>query len=776
VHNRKVQKMAEEVQKKADFINSGDVAGLSPFGFRRSVRRIVAECKAYSWAQQCLTFELIENIGTTASPGFGRCIRISTVGTLVNTAAFRGDGQKQPPDPYARSLDRQLDWMAKKNKEDLSDNLFVLDDIHFTIEATSPTGEAVNVARQWTLIDASPTTKNGVSSVNTSTTLGFNAGFFGDVPTAGVEASTTTSHEWSMPDYVLFLMGGLGEDQEPRATWHVKRSDPDSDPNIARSSFRPIFEAVFGLRSGVTPGRYSSITTMMTLKFKKIDSNKDKAYLAKQQGKASDDSSPSVLQNIANTNPFVEAALQAIPLFVPDQEGNSDDLASYSFMATFVVDWKNGTVSGYMPTFVQNPKLPPPTDPTPESARLYAVEDSSRDFRNILTLKQFKEEVKNSTGDHEVVLDKDINEALRDLLEPNVAKKLLLPYLPENDSIADLRMEFRDDSSIGLANPDRRFAFSDANDIKQTFDVQFPVDALASYSDQFVIHSGYPVVHKDPQFQWLPFKRAARIQTPEIGSLLWSAPAGYSRDSIWEFNALPDNLSFRQLRSIDVLGLPEVPDSYYRSQGITEGSMWVKEYVAWRDRIFINDGSGWTESASCFSHLTSAVMSTQLSLGIAEGKLVASKDLFKTPLKLDDLKVSRTQENDQVALDIAVNNFLYGSVNVWMFRLDVEVVVVADEQVALFSVAALDTSMEPDKKMLTFEVLHWRTLIDRWSKLEVDKSQKGFDNARRIMTATILAGTGIRKPIIGWAEILGPRETLKLLTPATLEYILQKMV
>lgn len=687
------------------YINCGDVPGLSPFGVRRTVRRIVAESEVSSWIQKSISFELIENIGVVSSAGAGRCIRISTDGTVINTASYRGENAI-PADPLASKLADQLAWYEEaKHSASIVDNQMIFDDAHLTIEATTPQGEetAINDGNDWCLIDLSPITKNNETDVSTSTTLGASIGMFGDVPTVGMDFSTTTSHQWTLPDYGLLAMGGLSGSREPRAVWHVKRSDNKSDPNIARSSFEPHFEVIFGLRHGVMPKRYSSISVMLDVSFlQHVDRTpiEDKIKSLPFGGFFYFLEQPSLINVLLSE---VEKAIVPPPNFT-----------RHSFMMTFIVDWKLGTVSACVPDIY--------TDTV-------------------------------SCGKTPICKIKNIDDPDRNksdwFLSSDQARELLAPVIKPESVYTDLRLEFTEGSAIGVANPGN--PFDRKMSVQENYDILFPIRVLSGYSETFSVYQGYPIANVIKDVQWLPFKRAARISImestePDGHGLIWSAPHGYSRDSVWtKGEASTSSKPFPHIQpyhysSQDKIGLPEVPDSYYRYNTMENG---VRECISFRDRIYLIDGSGITEFNSCFSFLTSAVFTKELSLGIAKGGFVMSADSFRTPLTEKDLEKYKTNNDHSLAREI--NDFIYGCSSSWILRIHDQILIFADDMIAKISI--------PDKnKKQGIEYMSWQDL----TALYIDEKNNLKDSPSIIsslnMLAKVLSRTGVMKPIAGWVE------------------------
>ncbi|MBJ9697681.1 hypothetical protein [Burkholderia cenocepacia] len=692
-------------------VSGGEVPGVSPFGIRRAVRRIIAEPEMHSWLQQCMTFELIENIGTTESRGYGRCLRISTAGTLINTASYRGK-DSVPVDPYSRPLSDQLSWIEASQQSGfppLVDNLMVLDDVHLTIEATDPIASRnqINPGNEWSLLDMSPTTKNNMNMVSTSTTIGVNAGAFGDIPTAGMDFSTTTSRAWSLPDYELFSMGGLVASREPRVVWHVKRSDPKSDPNIARSSFRPDFEAIFGLRADASPKRYSSISVLISLTFvhnthEITDALADKLAAMPFGGGV-----------------FILAG-KALKYFSPQGDGGpAPAMTRHSFIMTFVVDWELGVVGAYVPN-INNKSAK-----GDKVAILYTL--NSQDDKN----------AKNNER-HNLTAA-----AARDLLKPKIAP---------DGNIFDIRLEFRDSSAIGVADIDCHVNGSQSSSCD--YDALFPISALASYSEKFSIYQGYPEAKNVPDPRWLPFKRAARI-TCEREGLIWTAPTGYSRDNVWVVkvdDGKPNQPPPEGFRSIEKIKLPEVPDSYYRSNYTDTADdrsgyfQYVREYIAWRDMIFVVDRKGKSTYRSCFDYLASAAFGDTLSIGISQGNIVMSDDFFKTPLTKDKADKILTK-NERKRLDVVLKQFIFGCASAWMFRVRDSVLIFARDEIASFDMP--NFSM-PDGCTVEVVIESWKTWVERFHKDE-NNMVNSTDALRSLYSAAdIISRTGNERPITGW--------------------------
>lgn len=672
--------------------NSSDVPGTSPFGIKRSVRRVISNPILEQWVQQCMTFELIDNIGTTGSPGFGRCIRISTAGSLINTAAYRGSSDEV--DPFARSLDEQINWTSvlgnsKSTIPTRYDNLMILDDLHLTISATDPISqypnvkEEINQGTDWFVVDMSPTTKNKDSIIDTSTNLGANVGVFGDVPTAGIEYSSSNSHEWSLPDYDIFSMAGASNDN-PRAVWHIQRSDLKSDPNIARSALRPNLEVIFGLRSHASPKRYSSITAMMHITFiqNKVDI-KEKA----------EDIIFSRLPFSGIVRWLTKGIVNSLPIF---KDGKK--LARHTFMITFVVDWLLGRVSAYIPD-----------DAGDSKAILYSVSD-------------------------------DENQEQSGFLPAEEAKKLLTPEIDHENAIKDLRLSFIESSAIGLANIE--INSKSIIEFPKSLDILYPINVLAGYAEKFQVYSGYPVTQIISNSQWLPFKRAARIDAHTNYELnfIWSMPNGYNRDSVWTIISPPTKGNgtgavIEKNSSSEIIKLPEVPDSYYTVNLKDRNQAKLYECVLLRDNIILMDSSGERKNfKSCFNYLTSAVFGDDLSIGISMGSIVLSKDYFETPV-LTKNAPDLFQNGDYKAL----NDFIYGCNDAWLCRVKNTVLIFAHNKIATFDFQDAKRSQLVTK----LQTFHWK----EWVK---DTNDRSSDNSLCFL-ANVISRTGNLKPITGWS-------------------------
>lgn len=715
-------------------LNSSDVPGTSPFGIRRSVRRVVSNPILEKWVQQCMTFELIDNIGTTGSPGFGRCIRISTAGSLINTAAYRGSPAEV--DPYARSLNEQIKWISDSENSKLNipkryDNLMVLDDLHLTISATDPKSQYPNVTNEinqgkdWFVIDMSPTTKNKDSVIDTSTNFGANAGLFGDVPTAGIDYSSSNSHEWSLPDYEIFSMAGASNDN-PRAVWHIQRSDLKSDPNIARSALRPNLEVIFGLRSHALPKRYSSITAMMHITFIQSMADIKKTVVDAQSRLPFSGIIRLLLNEVENSSPLFK-------------EG--EKVARHTFMITFVVDWLLGRVSAYLLN-----------DSSDGKAILYSVSG-------------------------------DTNQCQAGCLPANLANNLLTPEIHHENAIKDLRLSFIEESAIGLATIE--INSNSGSQFPKSLDILYPINVLAGYAEKFQIYRGYPVSKIISDSQWLPFKRAARIDEDTNYELnfIWSTPNGYNRDSVWtlipppiraegsdeEKNSthgeilIPVNTTWgaliEKISSSEKIKLPEVPDSYYTVNLKVGTQTDLCECVVLRDNIILMSSSGVRKNfKSCFNYLTSAVFGDNLSIGISMGSVVLSTDYFETPV-LTKHAPDLFQNGDYKAL----NDFIYGCNNAWLCRVKNTVLIFSHNKIATFDFH----DVEGAPLVTKLQIHHWK----EW----VTETNDNLSDYSLCFLANVIARTGNLKPITGWSGVVdsGCREWLQDAHP---EMLFQKEI
>lgn len=653
--------------------------GQSPFGVRKSSQTILAESKDERWIQLKINIDLFENIGATTISGMGRCIKINTAGTIINTSAYRGLNEK-PVDILASSIqDRISMQVSDENKIKIIDNGHIFDDCHITIQPIdsstanydySLSSPKFGLGSDWYLSEFSPQSKNKENNLETSTGSGLSAGMFDSIPTVGIDVSESSSKQWSLPDYDFAGMAALSNLQEPRIIWNITRSDKKSDPLIARSSFNPIFEGLFSLRPEAKPSRYSTFAVLLDFSFVKTNHHEtnDEFIKALPFGGVFD-------------YLYKNSTLKYI---VPELGSDQNNFQRFSFLTKFFVDWHLGTVSGVSASSIQG---------------LH-----SQETLQLVKLKSLlQDEDEKNTG--------------------FLSEKSALEYLhsePVEIVSSEVYLEFTQDSAIGIAT-----LYNLNEPASGNYELKFPFSSLAGLYNSFDIYTNYPLMNDNViSVTWLPFRNSANIQVPHTNGVpdgvfedsfgefnyrnVWVCPKGYNRDFIW---SLSGEYLFKKT-AMDILKIPEVPDSYYAThiKGANNYTHAI-EFLVFRDRVFyFLQGNLMGYHNSCLSSLTSAVMDTRLpvteqntvspsqiySIGIAKGHLFFSKDILKTALNENESNELTTvlNDNEQKPLQEVLNYFIFDGANPWIFMCDDDVYVVNDDNVATFKMPTSKGNVE----------------------------------------------------------------------------------
>ncbi|NHB63190.1 hypothetical protein [Photorhabdus sp. RW14-46] len=644
--------------------------GQSPFGVRKSSQTIIAESKDERWVQLQINVDLFENVGATTLSGAGRCIKINTAGTMINTSSFRGLNEK-PVDVLAYSIQDRIGMETEDvNNLKVKDNKNIFDDCHITIQPIdssiceydySQSSPKFGLGSDWYLSEYSPRSKNKDNNVETSTGSGLSAGMFGGIPTIGIDVSESNAKQWSLPDYDLAGMAALSDLQQPRIVWNIQRSDKKADPLIARSSFNPIFEGLFALRPEAKPSRYSTFAILLDFSFVKNEHHTtDDEFIKKSLPFGG------VLDYLFNNS--------MLKHIVPEFGSDKYFFQRFSFLTKFVVDWHLGTVSGISDSSIKG-----------------RHDQETLQLVKLKSLLQEKDE--HSSGF--LSKEKSIN---------------YLNSAPIEIESSETYLEFAQDSAIGIAT------LHNLNDPEAgNYELIFPASVLAGLYNNFNVYTNYPLmVDNAKSVTWLPFKNAARIQVPHDNGIpegqfidgfgkfnyrnVWVCPTGYNRDFVWYLNNDLNNKYPFKKSAMAILNIPEVPDSYYathikRDDKYTDGI----EFLVFRDRVFyFLNGKLSAYHNSCLSFLTSAVMDTRspvlpnektrYSIGIAQGRLFFSKDILKTVLSEDESNELTVVTSDQNKkhLQQVLNDFIFGCANPWIFMCDDDVYVVRYDDVVTF--------------------------------------------------------------------------------------------
>lgn len=577
----------------APILKPGSVAiGGTPAGVRQSAQTVVGTSGMHIWAQQCLTFELIENIGLLGA-GVGRCLKISSKGTIINAAQYRGQSMSLAADPMVRGVADHLAWAAaEKDKKPVIDNQFVLDDFSLSIEVQSAKGKdnAEYPGTDWYVSDISPTSKINDTMLSTGTSSGLSVGLMGDIPTINYEQGTNSNREWTLPDYALLALAGRNSNSMPHGTWQIRRSTLDSDPLIANASLSPDLEVVFTLNPQAKPKRYLVLTTLMSVVFKKQSEKKMKQIVDEKIGLGKALIGPI---GSALLGGLEAVADEAFPL------GNAPQHV-HTFLMKFIVDWEEGTVASCM--------LPSIGSLSPTHSEMHIVSTISAE-RGIL--EEYAKSRKN--------LERKFDNSLIGIED---AKSLIEAPIDNVDtSIIDMKFDRR--SPIGIAeNPNSEHPDDSS---AETFDISIGSN-IRDWSTGMRFYTKINEPQEVPVLSWLPFKNAARVRVPNgKGPQIWAAPVGYSGGQVAYFGEpglngteFPPN---KALDALSAVGLPDVPDAYSNTG----------EHVMllWRDYIYsIYGGSIKSSYKPCVRGLGMAAFTQYLSIGIADGEVIASMDGF----------------------------------------------------------------------------------------------------------------------------------------------------
>ncbi|QRX89931.1 hypothetical protein [Streptomyces noursei] len=494
--------------------------------------------------QQSLQFELIEEAATPNVRRRGRAVRISTRGTVVDTARIREhhDAGSGATTSYSYLAGRFAPGDLGK-KRDLADNGNILDSFAISVQPVTPTapaGTTTQNSADWVISDFSPTSHNGEKTVSTSTTIGANVGFFGTTPTAGLSYSYTTGASWALKDYELAAAGSTTHDG-PYVSWSIKRTSKDSDPALAKSALTPHLEAVFTLRPEANPSRFSAFTVLTTI-----------------------------------TTDHVTTEKRSIPwgpwllgyLIAPSVEVKVHHWVPIQFLQTYLIDWEYGTVE------IIGHRRPRTTEEEiakllglplhPQRPNLMPVPDHPLDgfpaiiSRLVRAMSLVREKCKPTADD------------VKAMFSP-VALPTVKPDLTG-------RFRYRGESPVGtmFVPPGRK-----------TIEIAVPAERLGQYVNGFAVGSTDPA--GSWSYEWLGFRRSlliTRTGAASDGCTVWLTPRNY-RGGVCTVVS-PNGLNQLPVRD---LGLPEPPDAIVGLY--PDASKPAKSHVVfWRDCVYQLEKTG----------------------------------------------------------------------------------------------------------------------------------------------------------------------------------------
>ncbi|MBB5940379.1 hypothetical protein [Streptomyces zagrosensis] len=479
---------------------------------RYAVRRAVST-DSQGVYQQSLNFELIDDATTPAVSQRGRAVRISTAGTILDTARMR-----MSFGPTFNYMSRRFEYddvdaLTNQSSYKRMDTTTILHAFCMNIQPVTAIPDNRSYGTQgnsdWLLAGLSPTTRNQDKSVSVSTSVGVNLGFFGDTPTAGVSYSYTTGSSWMLPDYELTAAGATTPDG-PYAAWAITRTDKKADPLLARSALLPYFEAVFCLRPDAKPQRYSAFATRTTL-------NLDQRTIEPV-------SYSQAISEIIGA-PFSILTGSDIKL-----TQDKDRYVCIPFYQSYVIDWETGHV-----TMIGGEKHD--THKRPFHALPLMVTGPFETSR-VKQSTPFLQGVVKSKADYAHV---------KKILSPPVAAPAVSDVTP--------RFQYRGASPVGLVRADY---------LGTDFEVLVPEERLVHYVNGFTVGSTDKA--GTWSHDWLPGKRALRIR--RLQSLkdtplsLWISPRGYQGGLCTIINVdTAGHKSYGGTFPVQSLGLPEVPDA-----------------------------------------------------------------------------------------------------------------------------------------------------------------------------------------------------------------------
>ncbi|WP_116245720.1 hypothetical protein [Nocardiopsis sp. FIRDI 009] len=527
----------------------------------------------FRWYQQSLVIELFEEAASLNTRRRGRAIRVSTDGTVVNNALFRG-GDSRSITPYADSIMDRLE-----HQTEIVDTGAIFRGYALSIEQIDPRGSdhdgrgdgAAGVAQKssdWVLVDFSPTSTNRDKQMTTSTSLGLNLGFFGNTATGGLSYSYTTGTSWTIRDYDLVSTGGRTRRHTPNVGWQVFRRNDEkaADTDIARSAFTPRFEAVFSLRSEVEPARYSAFSTMATIDYDLVEHQR----IMSKTG-----------ESLADTLGSLTGL--GIPMhYMPKEVEVQKRLIPQIFMQTYVVDWDTGRVyvlgsndygGGVDPLLIK------PDVATLRQAVVKEVEEAVEELLNSLEERRMPKEL--VRGDR--------------LPPEQLARELFNPPLPPPaPAQRRTRFQYRDLSPVGVRMIDSGTA---------SVEISVPEERMIHYPDGFEVHCSH--LRDEWSYEWLPGKRAVFVEhhAPDAPYQVWISPKDYDAGTCTVHDT---ETGSTDLVSVLDLGLPEIPDAVLpQTPGGVEaaGAMADPQLLAWRGGYRLIDAAHLGASVLPESHV-----------------------------------------------------------------------------------------------------------------------------------------------------------------------------
>ncbi|MEU4800554.1 hypothetical protein [Streptomyces sp. NPDC023327] len=496
---------------------AGGAVGGEPQRVRYTTRRATSVDLSGIY-QQSLMFELIEETGNPDVRHRGRAVRISTGGTVFDTARLRyGMGH-----PLAGRFDSAK---AVGRSTEAWDNQHVLDMLCLRLQPITPRGDEAHVHQsdEWILTDYSPVTENEHKVLSTSTSLGANLGFFADTPTGGVSYNYTTGTSWTLPDYRLGAAGGTDRSDGAYVAWSISRAQRDSDPRLAQSSLSPRLEAVFTLRPGVGRARYSAFACM-TQVLLCVPKRTDPPKL--------EPSSAGDWVLLAALGPAIYLGAKVVHEDLKESLEHEEEFEwmRYAFVQSYVVDW--------------------------EDARVHVVGVSEQEGRDLMGMtpqlalpRLVTTEV---TGELPVDKQSDWHSIHADAVQGGDLEqkldKLLNPPVPSEQPLEQtLRFSYRPGSAVGLA-----VVPAGCHEVLITV----PAAYLGAYA------AGLRVGGTDEpgswSYDWLPGRRAVRVRRTRMANpaAVWIDAQGGATGLC---TVMEDGLS--AVVPVTQLGLPEVPDA-----------------------------------------------------------------------------------------------------------------------------------------------------------------------------------------------------------------------
>ncbi|GAB2923433.1 hypothetical protein [Streptomyces mayteni] len=227
----------------APITRANHAVAANPRNVRHVSRRVITASPKEQMLLNVL-FELFEEVNAAGKPN-ARVLRVGTLGTAVETEQIY----------HSSAVDH------------------ILDLVEIRVEPTRVPGsdESKTDWADWQLSAFSPITADEKTTLSTSTSIGASLGFFGDTPTGGISYSYTTGKSWTVSDYEVLARPRFDGDIGTVAEWRFKRTQKDSKPAIARSSFAPYVEAVFSLKADAARRRYSAIEVFLGAEFVNAD-------------------------------------------------------------------------------------------------------------------------------------------------------------------------------------------------------------------------------------------------------------------------------------------------------------------------------------------------------------------------------------------------------------------------------------------------------------------------------------------------------------------------